>query len=126
VIIGLGIDLVEVSRIEAILIRHPARARDRLFTALELADCEGRRDSIVCLAARFAAKEAFLKALGTGLRAGIAWRDISIRRGEFGRPELVVTGRAAEKLEQLGGSAAHVSLTHDAGFAAAVVAIETG
>ena len=123
-VIGLGIDVVEVARLEAVLARHPQRASDRLFTSEELAECASRRDSTPCLASRFAAKEAFLKALGTGLRDGIAWRHMSVRSGPLGQPKLVVTERAAEKLTELGGTAVHVSITHDAGVAAAVVVIE--
>lgn len=124
-IIGLGIDMVEVSRLEGLLERHPERAKDRLFTAQELADCEGRARPGQCLAARFAAKEAFIKALGTGLREGIAWRQITLRNGRLGQPELVATDVAAEKLAELGATSVRVSLTHDAGIAAAVVVIES-
>jgi len=124
VVIGLGIDMVDVSRLEEALARHPERATDRLFTLEELADCKGRPNSAQCLAGRFAAKEAFLKALGTGMRDGISWRHISVRNGPMGQPELVATHVAAEKLSELKGTAVHVSITHDAGIAAAVVVIE--
>jgi len=126
VVIGLGIDVVDVARLQGVLARHPERAGHRLFTSRELTDCEARSDTARCLAARFAAKEAFLKALGTGLRDGLAWRHISLRSGPLGQPELVATERAAEKLAELGEEIqVHVSITHDAGIAAAVVIIET-
>lgn len=123
-VIGVGIDLVEVARLEALFERHPERAAARLFTPGEIAECEARANPSECLAARFAAKEAFLKALGTGLRDGIAWRHIRVGNGEHGRPLIETTARAAEKLEALGRSSVHVTMTHDGGMAAAVVVIE--
>ncbi|MFV1985750.1 MAG: holo-ACP synthase [Gemmatimonadota bacterium] len=124
-VVGLGIDIVEVERLEAVFGRHPERAPNRLFTTAELADCDGRSNPSECLAGRFAAKEAFLKALGTGLREGISWTDISLRSGEHGRPELDTTGAAARQLATLGASTVSVSITHDGGMAAAVVLIQT-
>ena len=123
-VVGLGIDLVEVSRLEALLARHPERAAARLFTPDELAECGARGNPAECLAARFAAKEAFLKALGTGLRDGIAWRHIRLGNGTHGRPVIETTDRASEKLDALGATSVHVTMTHDGGIAAAVVVIE--
>jgi holo-[acyl-carrier protein] synthase len=123
-VVGLGIDMVDVERLQAVFERHPERAPNRLFTPAERADCDARSQPVQCLAARFAAKEAFLKALGTGLRGGIRWTDISLRNGAHGQPELDVTGTAAERLETLGASSVRVSITHDAGIAAAVVLIQ--
>lgn len=123
-VVGLGIDLVEVARLKALLERHPERAGARLFTAEELAECEARANPAECLAARFAAKEAFLKALGTGLRDGIAWRHIRLGNGTHGRPVIETTERASEMLDALGSTTVHVTMTHDAGVAAAVVVIE--
>lgn len=124
-VIGIGIDMVEVARLEAVLLRHPERARERLFTASELADCDARPAPARCLAGRFAAKEAFLKALGTGLREGINWKDMSLHNDGHGRPELQTSGAAATRLEALGGATVLVSITHDGGFAAAVALIQT-
>jgi holo-[acyl-carrier protein] synthase len=123
-VIGLGLDMVEVDRLEAVLLRHPERAPDRLFTEAELADCKTRPNPSECLAARFAAKEAFLKALGTGLREGISWHDMSLRNGVHGRPELDVTGAAAARLEAMGSTGVFLSISHDGGMAAAVVVIQ--
>jgi holo-[acyl-carrier protein] synthase len=123
-VVGLGIDTVEIARLGALLDRYPERGAARLFAPEELADCEGRSDPIECLAARFAAKEAFLKALGTGLRGGISWPEIRLSNGAHGRPVIETRDRAAETLEALGPTSVHVSITHDAGVATAVVVIE--
>jgi len=125
-VVGLGIDLVDIARLEALFERHPGRAAARLFTPDELAECEARSNPAECLAARFAAKEAFLKALGTGLRDGITWRHIRLGNGAHGRPVIETTDRASEKLGKLGATTVHVTMTHDAGIAAAVVVIEAG
>lgn len=121
--LGLGIDIVEVARIRALLRRHPERAPERLFAPEEREDCAGRAAPEECLAARFAAKEAFLKALGTGLRDGLAWREIRVRQDGRGRPELLLSGGAAERLRRRGGERVHLSLSHEAGLAVAVVVI---
>ncbi|MDH3734856.1 MAG: holo-ACP synthase [Gemmatimonadota bacterium] len=123
-VVGLGIDMIEVARLEHVLARHPDRAASRLFTPAELADCEGRANASECLAGRFAAKEAFLKALGTGLSRGISWQDIALSGGQGERPRLTASGRAAEHLDAIGASGIHVSITHDGGMAAAVVVLE--
>lgn len=122
--VGLGIDIVEVARVRALLQRHPERAPARLFAPEERADCERRARPEECLAARFAAKEAFLKALGTGLRDGLSWREIRVRQDGRGCPELVLSGGAAERLRRRGGGRVHLSLSHEAGLAVAVVVIE--
>ena len=123
-IIGLGVDLIEVRRMEELLRHHPRRARERLFTASEREFCESRPESGESFAVRYAAKEACLKALGTGLGRGVGWQDIEVRTDDLGRPSITLSGRARERMEALGGSTVHVSLSHDAGFAVAVVAIE--
>ncbi|MGH7540702.1 MAG: holo-ACP synthase, partial [Gemmatimonadota bacterium] len=114
-VVGLGIDIVEVARMAALLERHPERAPQRLFAPEERADCAGRASSAECLAVRFAAKEAFLKALGTGLRDGVGWREIVVRQDGRGRPDLVLDGGAAEQLRMGGGRRVHVTLSHEAG-----------
>ncbi|MDX1394135.1 MAG: holo-ACP synthase [Gemmatimonadota bacterium] len=124
-VVGIGIDMVDIERLEGVLERHPDRAADRLFNPTELADCAEKANPSECLAARFAAKEAFLKALGTGLRDGIAWREISLRTDPHGRPHIEASGAAAERVEALGASSIHVSITHDGGLATAVVLLQT-
>ncbi|MEO3808912.1 holo-ACP synthase [Sphaerisporangium sp. B11E5] len=115
VIVGIGVDLVDVARLEAALLRTP-RLRDRLFT-------EGERELPPhSLAARFAAKEAVAKALGAP--PGLDHRDAEITTGPYGRPRLAVTGRAAEVAAALGVTRWHVSLSHDGGMAVAYVVAE--
>ena len=112
-IIGHGIDIVEVARIASMLEAHGQRFVTRCFTEAEAgyADAAHRRRA-ERYAARFACKEAVLKALGTGWRDGIAWRQIEVRREPSGRPSLVLTGRCAELADDLGIVQWHVSLSH--------------
>ena len=114
-IVGVGIDVVDVERFGQTLARTP-RLRERLFT-------EAERDlPVMSLAARFAAKEALAKALGAPV--GLRWTDATVVRGGDGRPALEVTGTVAARAEALGISAMHVSMSHDAGIASAVVVAE--
>jgi holo-[acyl-carrier protein] synthase len=124
VIVGLGIDLVETERIARALERHGARFCAKVFSPDELHDCEARTDRVLALAARFAVKEACLKALGTGWSAGLAFCQIETVRGADGRPALRLSGAALARAEALGVRASHVSLTHERGAAAAVVILE--
>lgn len=117
VIVGVGIDLVDLARFGRILERTP-RLRDRLFTAAE------RELPVRSLAARFAAKEAVAKALGAP--GGLRWTDVTVRRDAAGRPELVVTGTVAARAAALGVDSFHLSLSHDGGIAGAVVVAEGG
>jgi holo-[acyl-carrier protein] synthase len=126
VILGLGLDLVEVARVARILDGPPGRARrflSRVFTAGEQAFCEAVADRPTRYAARFAAKEATLKALG--VPAGLRFTEMEVARGE-GAPTLALSGRAAEAAERLGVTRLHLSITHDGGVAAAVVVAEGG
>jgi holo-[acyl-carrier protein] synthase len=124
VIVGLGIDIVEVARLAAALGRHGDRFVDRVFTDAERAACDARGDRILALAARFAAKEACLKALGTGWAEGLGFRDVEVVREGNQPPRLVLHGEAARRAETLGVVRSHVSLTHQPGTAAAVVVLE--
>jgi holo-[acyl-carrier protein] synthase len=126
VILGLGLDVVEVARVERAVgaAADPGRARrflDRCFTAGEQAACEGRRDRASGYAARIAAKEAAMKALGAP--PGIRWTDVEVVRGE-GPPRLRLAGAAERAARDRGVEAVHLTLTHDAGVAAAVVVME--
>jgi holo-[acyl-carrier protein] synthase len=126
VIVGLGIDVVEIARIGRILEgpeRRAERFLARCFTAAERAFCDGARDRAARYAARFAAKEAAAKALAAP--AGLGWQHLEVVRGE-GAPVLVLGGVAAERARTLGVTAVHLSLTHDAGVAAATVILEGG
>lgn len=117
--IGLGIDVVNVERFRTALERTPA-LRSRVFTSAELDSLASRADSAPSLAARFAAREATMKALGVGLGA-FELHDVSIRTRETGAPELVVVGRAAEIAHAQGVKVWHVSLSHTQDTAVAVV-----
>ena len=114
-IIGVGIDVVDVARFGQTLERTP-ELRERLFTPDE------RRLRLESLAARFAVKEAVAKALGAPV--GLVWTDASVRKDSDGRPHLVVAGTVAERAELLGVRRWHLSLSHDAGIASAVVIAE--
>lgn len=124
-ILGVGIDVVHIERLERVLDRHADRALARFFTAEERDACLERSRPHECLAARLAVKEAFLKALGTGLRDGMAWTEMDVRAGPRGRPSLHLSGRARERVDRLGVGRTHVSISHDAGVAVAVVVLET-
>jgi holo-[acyl-carrier protein] synthase len=114
-VVGVGIDVVDIARFGAALARTPALLQ-RLF-------CDDEQDLPVgSLAARFAAKEAVAKALGAP--PGLQWRDAEVRRHGSGRPELLVTGTVAAYAAELGVRTWHVSLSHDAGIASAVVVAE--
>src|SRR5690606_16738924 len=91
-IIGIGIDLVEVERVREMLARHPTRGPARLFTEGEVSYCDGSRDRHEALAARYAATEALFKARGTGLSRGCSWRDVEVTIGETGAPGIRLTG----------------------------------
>jgi holo-[acyl-carrier protein] synthase len=127
-ILGIGTDLANIDRIAATLDRFGDRFRNRVFTPAEQRKAEGRRETAATYAKRWAAKEACSKALGTGLRMGIAWRDMAVTNLPTGQPVMAVTGWAAERLAAMtppGHSAViHVSLTDDAPWAQAFVVIE--
>jgi len=127
-ILGIGTDLANIERIERTLERFGDRFRTRVFTQVEQRKAERRKDTVGTYAKRWAAKEACSKALGTGLRMGIAWRDMSVINLETGQPTMVLTGWAAERLAKMtpdGHRAViHVSLTDDHPWAQAMVVIE--
>ena len=114
---AVGIDVIELDRVQRLLERHPERFLARVYTPAEIAFCRGR---VPELAARFAAKEATMKALGTGIR-GVGWRDIEVLPNRRGKPLLLLHGRAAERAEALGLTDLDVSLTTAREFAAAFV-----
>ncbi|WP_298430373.1 holo-ACP synthase [uncultured Jannaschia sp.] len=127
-ILGIGTDLANIERIQGVLDRFGDRFRNRVFTATEQRKAEGRKDVAGTYAKRWAAKEACSKALGTGLRMGIAWKDMHVTNLRTGQPVMQVTGWAAERLERMtpdGYEAViHVSLTDDHPWAQAFVVIE--
>ena len=125
-IIGSGIDLAEIGRIQQSMDRYGARFLDRVYTAAEQAYCRRKRNAAESFAARFAAKEAGAKALGTGSSFGVSWREIEVVRQPGGRPVLKFHGRAAEIAARLGVIHSALSLTHTAELAMASVVLEDG
>lgn len=123
-IVGVGIDITEVKRIREMIARHKSRFVQRVFTEGEIKYCSGRKRSAEHFAARFAAKEATLKALRIGLRKGITWRDMDVVIGDLGQPDIRLGGGAAHRAEELGVTHLHVSLTHTEDYAAATVVAE--
>lgn len=117
-------DIVEVPRVAAAIERFGRRFLERIFTEAEIRYCQSRRNSTERFAARFAAKEAALKALGTGWRMGVAWKDVEVRREPGGRPTVHFSGRAAEFAVGLGMKQASLSLSHTAEQAMAQVILE--
>jgi holo-[acyl-carrier protein] synthase len=125
-IIGVGIDSVSVSRIAGLIERYGRRFLEKVFTEDEIEGGLGRRDSAQFFAARFAAREAFFKALGTGWGRGIPLKEVSVTREESGRPRLSLSRRALEAAESHGTSISHLSLSHEADMAQAIVILEGG
>lgn len=127
-ILGIGTDLANIERIQGTLDRFGDRFRNRVFTEVEQAKAERRKDVAGTYAKRWAAKEACSKALGTGLSMGISWRDMSVTNLKTGQPTMAVTGWAAERLAAMtpeGHEAViHVTLTDDHPWAQAFVVIE--
>jgi holo-[acyl-carrier protein] synthase len=116
---GIGVDLVHLPRLRAVIDRWQDRFLTRVFTESEIAYCRARRDPVQHFAARFAAKEAGMKALGTGLRLGVRWRELEVRRERGEAPVLVLSGRSREIGLARGGSRMLLALTHDGDYALA-------
>lgn len=125
-ILGTGIDLAEVDRIRKAVEKYGRRFLERVFTPAEIAYVETKANRYERYAARFAAKEAGMKAIGTGWRRGVRWRDFEVRNRSTGRPELVLHGEAAEVARRMGVRRIHLSLTHTASMAQALVILESG
>jgi holo-[acyl-carrier protein] synthase len=123
-IVGTGIDIAEVPRIAASIERFGDRFLRRIFTAGEMRYCDSKANRVERYAARFAAKEAAMKALGTGWNHGVAWRDIEVIRQPGGRPNLAFHGKAAEFAAKLGTKHISISLSHTAEQAIAHVILE--
>ncbi len=120
-ILGVGTDLVAVGRVEALLTRHRDRFLERVFTVRERADCLSRARPALHLAARLAAKEAAMKALGTGWGLGVRWQDVEVASSGGVPPTLSLAGGARRQAEARGIRQALVSLSHDGDYAIAVV-----
>jgi holo-[acyl-carrier protein] synthase len=124
VVFGIGVDIVEIARFERFLKEGNDSLFQRLFTEVELGYCSAKRNAAQHYALRFGAKEAFMKALGTGLRDGLSWKDMEVVNDALGKPELRLSGRALEMFGVLGLSSCFLSLSHDAGAAVAMVVLE--
>ncbi|KAF0220218.1 MAG: holo-acyl-carrier protein [Geobacteraceae bacterium] len=123
-IFGTGIDIVDISRFERFVRENNELLFQRLFTPHELAYCAGKKRSAQHYALRFAAKEAFLKALGTGLRDGLSWKEMEIVNDELGKPGLILSGRAEGLFIEFGLTKSFLSLSHDGNMAVAMVVLE--
>ena len=123
-ILGTGIDIIEVARIARSVEKFGERFLQRVLVADEIAYCRAHKNPAPFLAARFAAKEAVSKAFGTGIGAQLGWRDIEIRRKESGEPFVVLHGKGAELFAARGAKQLHVSLTHTEIYAAATAILE--
>ncbi len=123
-VIGIGTDIIEIERIEHSVQRYGESFLKRVFTPLETEYCQRKKNSAESFAARFAAKEAGAKALGTGISRGVSWREFEVRRALGQRPELHLSGRAAEIATALGIRRLALSLTHSRKEAMAVVIAE--
>lgn len=125
-IVGSGIDVVEISRIQHAMDRYGERFLNRVYLQSEQSYCKRKRNSAESFAARFAAKEAAAKALGTGISFGVNWLEIEVVRESSGKPTLRFHGRAAQIAGRLGAANSVLSLTHSAQIAVASVVLEDG
>lgn len=123
-IVGLGLDIAEIDRIAAAITRHGAPFVERLFTPREAAYCEKHKNRFERYAGRFAAKEAAMKALGTGWSHGVRWRDIEVAREASGKPTLNLSGVARELADRMGVKNISLSITHSGNVALAEVIFE--
>jgi holo-[acyl-carrier protein] synthase len=125
-ILGLGIDIIEVARVAASVERFGERFVKRLLLSDEIAYCQSHRNPAPFIAARFAAKEAISKAFGTGIGAQLGWHDLEVKHRTSGEPFVVLHGKGQKLLEARGGRLVLVSLSHTDGYAAAVAILESG
>jgi holo-[acyl-carrier protein] synthase len=123
-VIGVGTDMIEIARIAQSIDRFGDRFLHRIYTAQEIAYCRRKKNSAESLAARFAAKEAAAKALGTGISRGIGWLDLEVVRQPSGKPTLHLSGRAAQRAKHLGVATISLSLSHSKDTALAFVVME--
>ncbi|MBV9436602.1 MAG: holo-ACP synthase [Acidobacteria bacterium] len=123
-ILGTGIDICEVARIEQSIARFGEQFLRRVFTEQEIRYCQSKKNSVERYAARFAAKEAAMKALGTGWAHGVVWKSVEVGREPRGRPTLLLHGKAAELAKEMGVTRVSLSLTHTETSAMAFVVLE--
>ncbi|MBW2504015.1 MAG: holo-ACP synthase [Deltaproteobacteria bacterium] len=123
-VVGIGTDIVEINRFRKFLAQEKTVLLNRLFTPEERSYAMKKQDPGPHFAARFAAKEACLKAFGLGLRHGLSWQDISVVQDQYGKPDLNLAGRAAEIAERRLVNTIHLSYSHDGDYAVAMVVLE--
>jgi len=123
-VLGVGTDLIEIARIAESVRRYGDRFLGRIFTPREIEYCQRKKNAAESFAARFAAKEAGAKALGTGISHGVGWLELEVVREPSGKPELQLSGRAAERAARLGVARVSLSLAHSGALALAVVVME--
>jgi len=122
-IIGVGTDIIEVKRIERLLSKQE-RFKERIFTQGEIEYCDQKKNNVQNYAARFAVKEALLKAIGTGWREGITFKEIEVTNNEKGKPELVLSGTVKKIMEEMGVTNIQVSISHLKDLAIGMVILE--
>jgi len=125
VIVGTGVDIVEVARFERFIREKNEALLQRIFTPAEQEYCGSKKNSAQHYAARFAAKEAFVKALGMGIREGIGWQDVEVTHDPLDKPLFRFTPVAEERLKERNVVRSHLSLSHDGGLAIAMVILES-
>ncbi len=125
-IVGMGVDIIEIDRIENMIENHGDRVIDRIFTELEAASCRARARPMQHFAGRFAAKEAAFKALGTGWSSGVSWKSIEVVNEPSGRPVLRMGGGAKKRADEIGVEKTWVSVSHGLMHAVATVIFEDG
>jgi holo-[acyl-carrier protein] synthase len=123
-VLGVGTDLMEIERIRLSIARFGDRFLRRVYTPREIAYCQRKKNSAESFTARFAAKEAGAKALGTGISRGVSWLELEVLRAPSGQPRLELSGRAAQRASELGVNTISLSLTHSRDTALAVVIME--
>ena len=124
-VLGMGTDLIETRRLQQSMDRFGDRFLERIFTDGEIAYCKRKKNAAESFAARFAAKEAGAKALGTGISRGVSWKEFEVKRESSGKPTMSLSGRAAELAGAMGVRRVQLSLTHSRDLAMAVVLVET-
>ncbi len=123
-IVGHGVDLARIPRFRRFVDEGKTAVLERLFTQAEREYAQSHKDPAAHFAVRFAAKEAFVKALGTGLRFGLSWQQIEVVRDDLGRPSLELSGRALEMMAEKGAMRSHLSYSHDGDYGVASVILE--
>lgn len=124
-IFGTGLDIIEIERIKTSIDRFSGKFEERIFTAEEIAYCRARSNPFPHFAGRFAAKEAVMKSLGTGMAEGIRWKDMEVLNLDSGKPELLLTGKGKDLADSKNIKRIHISISHDRNYAIAQAIAES-